>query len=84
MVLSLVSSLTRSVLLALCIISVPALVGCATPIAAQPYYESEISLGYFHERLSPYGRWFFHPRWGDVWQVQAAYRYRPYYAGRWE
>ena len=44
-----------------------------------------ISFEYFHDELAPYGRWYHHPRWGDVWRplrVQADFR--PYYRGHWD
>ena len=41
-------------------------VATTTPAAAQANFS--ISFGYFYDELSPYGQWYRHPRWGDVWR----------------
>jgi hypothetical protein len=45
----------------------------------------EISYGEFYERLSPYGQWSNHPRYGYVWYPTAIDdSWRPYTRGHWE
>jgi len=52
-------------------------VATSTPAAAQA--SINVSFGYFYDRLSPYGRWFHHARWGDVWMPTNVDRdFRPY------
>ncbi len=52
------------------------------PAAAQ---NVQIGFGYFHDQLSPYGRWYHHPRWGDVWHpLQVEADFKPYYRGHWD
>ncbi|HEX5278645.1 MAG TPA: DUF6600 domain-containing protein [Micropepsaceae bacterium] len=58
-----------------------ALVTDSKPATAQ--VSLTVSFDYFHRTLSPYGRWFYHPRWGDVWHPTVA-DFRPYYRrGHW-
>jgi len=38
---------------------------------------------YFHQRLSPYGRWGRHARYGEVWRPRVAAGWRPYTTGHW-
>jgi hypothetical protein len=59
------------------------LVATTPPAAAQANFS--ISFGYFYDELAPYGQWFHHPRWGDVWRprrVEA--NFRPYRRGHWD
>jgi len=44
----------------------------------------EVSLEYFHERLTPFGQWLNHPVWGEVWQPDAGPNFRPYFYGYWD
>lgn len=58
-----------------------ALVTDSKPATAQ--VSLTVSFDYFHRTLSPYGRWFYHPRWGDVW-VPTVADFHPYYRrGHW-
>ena len=41
------------------------------------------SLGYFHEQLSPYGRWVARGGYGEVWVPYVAAGWRPYTTGHW-
>ena len=53
------------------------------PAAAQGNFS--ISFGYFYDELAPYGRWYHHPRWGDVWHpIRVERGFRPYRNGHWE
>ncbi|HVR10049.1 MAG TPA: DUF6600 domain-containing protein, partial [Thermoanaerobaculia bacterium] len=38
---------------------------------------------YFHQRLSPYGRWDTHGSYGEVWRPRVAAGWRPYTTGHW-
>ena len=38
---------------------------------------------YFHQRLSPYGRWETHGSYGEVWRPRVAAGWRPYTTGHW-
>src|ERR1700704_3570702 len=57
----------------------------ATTAAVPAGAQFSVSIGYdnFHSRLSPYGTWSNHPRWGEVWQPRASRDFRPYYNGHW-
>ncbi|MDE2474140.1 MAG: hypothetical protein KGO48_03735 [Alphaproteobacteria bacterium] len=58
-----------------------ALVTDSKPATAQ--VALTVSFNYFHRQLTPYGRWFYHPHWGDVWMPTVA-DFRPYYRhGHW-
>jgi hypothetical protein len=46
-------------------------------------YAPGVGYDSFRARLSPYGRWTYDPRWGDVWQPRAGRDFRPYYNGYW-
>lgn len=47
-------------------------------------YGANVSFAYFYNELAPYGRWYRHPRWGDVWHpVQVEANFRPYFRGHW-
>jgi hypothetical protein len=41
------------------------------------------SIGYFHEQLSPYGRWVERDGYGQVWVPYVAAGWRPYTTGHW-
>ena len=41
------------------------------------------SIGYFHEQLSPYGRWVERDGYGEVWVPYVAAGWRPYTTGHW-
>lgn len=59
-------------------------VAVSTPAAAQQF---NITIGFndFHNRLAPYGDWYRHPRWGDVWHPTRVGRdFRPFDRGYWE
>jgi hypothetical protein len=68
------------------------LVATAPPAAAQVNFSvnigsqnGSVSFGYFYNSLAPYGRWYRHPRWGDVWHPTDVPRdFRPYYRGHWD
>lgn len=55
----------------------------APPAAAQA--EVAVSFDAFHDRLAPYGAWFYSDRWGVVWQPgNVSDDFRPYNTdGRW-
>jgi len=66
-----------------------ALLFSAAPASAQApsssqMAPSEVSLEYFHERLTPLGNWVNHPVWGEVWQPDAGPNFRPYFYGYWD
>ncbi len=64
----------------------------AQPAAAQIDFSvnigaanTSVSFGYFYNALAPYGRWYHHPRWGDVWHpIDVPPDFRPYYRGHWD
>jgi hypothetical protein len=41
------------------------------------------SMSYFHEQLSPYGRWVVRNGYGEVWVPSVATGWRPYTTGHW-
>ena len=46
---------------------------------------ADVSFDGFYRALAPYGRWYHHPRWGDVWRpIDVDAGFRPYYRGHWE
>jgi hypothetical protein len=46
--------------------------------------EGEVDVGFFYDRLAPYGDWRQHPHWGWVWSpAGVATDWRPYALGRW-
>jgi hypothetical protein len=51
---------------------------------AQPAFDPGVSPEYFAQLLAPFGQWIQHPRWGEVWQVNAGPGFRPYLNGQWE
>jgi len=56
----------------------------ASSALAQPAPEFEVSVGYFHESLAPYGRWVFVEPYGSVWvPADVAPEWRPYTQGSW-
>src|SRR5580692_3524589 len=59
-------------------------VDAATPLPAQTRAAPEVSLAYFKDRLSLFGSWLKHPKWGDVWQPDAGPHFRPYFYGYWQ
>jgi hypothetical protein len=74
--------LTAKLLAAAIAMSPIPFVATTTPAAAQANFS--ISFGYFYDELSPYGQWYRHPRWGDVWRPTRVERdFRPYYRGYW-
>ena len=59
------------------------LVATTLPASAQGNFR--VSFGYFYDELAPYGQWFHHPRWGDVWHPRRVSRdFRPYNRGHWD
>lgn len=74
--------------MALAVLAASATIGLVpehvAPASAQVSVGIRISYGYFQDRLSRYGRWIYHPRWGEVWQPRTGRYYRPYYNGAWE
>ena len=68
------------------------LVATAPPATAQVNFSlsvgsnnGSVDFGYFYNSLAPYGRWYRHPRWGDVWHPTDVPRdFRPYYRGHWD
>jgi hypothetical protein len=55
----------------------------STPAAAQAGPEGEVDLETFHRELAPYGKWFDHPKWGEVWRPDVENDWRPYTRGHW-
>ncbi len=84
--------LTTNLLAAALALSPLMLVTATPPAAAQVDFSvntgssyGPVSFGYFYNALAPYGRWYHHPRWGDVWQPTGVPRdFRPYYRGHWD
>jgi len=75
--------LTAALLAAAFAVSPIPFVATTTPAAAQ--VNLSVSFGYFYDELAPYGQWYRHPRWGDVWRPTRVERdFRPYYRGYWE
>ena len=57
----------------------------ATTLPASAQGNFRVSFGYFYDSLAPYGQWFHHARWGDVWQPRRVERgFRPYSRGHWD
>lgn len=76
------SSLARVLAVALMISPVP-LVAMTSQTLAQVTFSA--SFAYFRSALAPYGNWYSHPRWGDVWRpTRVELDFRPYYRGHWE
>src|ERR1044071_7606642 len=63
------------------VLSPVAFIEAAVPASAQTNFS--ISFGYFRDELAPYGRWYHHARWGDVWRPSER-GFRPYYRGHWD
>jgi hypothetical protein len=56
----------------------------AAPTTARAETNVSVSFNYFHSSLSPYGRWYSHPRYGRIWRPYGlAVGWRPYTYGRW-
>ena len=75
--------LTATVLAAALLLSpIPLL---ATTAEAPAQMSFSVSFGYFHSALAPYGHWYYHPRWGDVWRPsRVEIDFRPYHRGYWQ
>lgn len=43
----------------------------------------DIDLEVFYRELQPYGEWFRHERWGEVWRPNVDASWRPYTRGHW-
>ncbi len=57
-----------------------------TPNATNRVWEpvSNVDIGFFYDRLAPYGDWRQHARWGWVWSPRGvAVDWRPYTLGHW-
>lgn len=60
--------------------------GCLAPFPPPhaPAIDLEVSLGFFHEHLSPWGDWIHLEPWGLVWRpAGVGLSWRPYSEGRW-
>jgi hypothetical protein len=44
---------------------------------------AEVDVGTFYEPLEKFGRWFRHPRYGNVWSPDVDDNWRPYTRGHW-
>jgi hypothetical protein len=76
--------LQASLLAATVALSPIPLIATTAPAAAQVNISVNIGFDYFHNGLSPYGDWYYHPRWGDVWRpVRVSRDFRPYFRGYW-
>jgi len=64
--------------------TISALLATAVAVPAAAQVSVSISFDNFHNRLSPYGTWSNHPRWGEVWHPRAGRDFSPYYNGHWE
>ncbi len=60
-------------------------IGVGAPLTAPAARAQEaVTIDYFYNRLSPYGEWVQHGRWGWVWYpTKVAAGWRPYLYGRW-
>jgi hypothetical protein len=55
-----------------------------SPKAAQAQTSVSLDVGFFYDRLAPYGDWREHPTWGWVWSPRGmAVSWRPYTLGHW-
>jgi hypothetical protein len=62
----------------------PAYYGTVDTTYSDQYATTSVSFGYFYDELAPHGRWFRHPRWGDVWHpTRVEQDFRPYHSGHW-
>jgi len=80
---------------ALGLLAAASLAGCVTenvetqvvnpaPYVEPAYTEAGVSFDDFQRELEPYGRWMYHPRWGDVWRPErVGFGFRPYNNGYW-
>ncbi len=76
----------RALMLALAVGTPAAIVTTTTgsaPAVAQAGPEGEVDLETFHRELAPYGKWFEHPRYGEVWRPDVENDWRPYTRGHW-
>lgn len=55
----------------------------AAPSQALAQAGEDIDLEVFYRELQPYGEWFRHPRWGEVWRPNVDESWRPYTRGHW-
>lgn len=51
----------------------------APPLRAQ----DDMDISVFYDELEQHGRWFTHPRYGDVWSPDVDEEWRPYSRGNW-
>jgi hypothetical protein len=76
------SSTAKALAAAILISPVPLL---ATTPEAPAQMSFSVSFGYFRSALAPYGHWYYHPRWGDVWRpTRVEIDFRPYHRGYWQ
>jgi hypothetical protein len=76
------NSAAKALAVALLISPVPLV---ATTSEAPAQVSFSVSFGYFHSVLAPYGHWYHHPRWGDVWRpTRVEIDFRPYHRGHWQ
>src|SRR5258707_11541000 len=57
--------------------------GLATGAVRAQSSDWTASISYFHEQLSPYGRWVERDGYGEVWVPYVSARWRPYTTGHW-
>src|SRR5487761_621875 len=69
---------------ALAAFAYPAGAAETAPPLVQGSATAEVSLAYFEQRLTPFGHWFQHPVWGEVWQPNTGPTFRPYFYGYWQ
>jgi hypothetical protein len=63
---------------------IPIIAAAVTPAAAQVNVNVNVGFDSFYNELAPYGDWYYHPRWGDVWHpTRVSGDFRPYYRGHW-
>jgi len=51
--------------------------------AAMAQAQTRVSLGFFHDSLSPQGDWVVSAQYGNVWRPHVAFGWRPYVYGHW-
>lgn len=78
------SKASQSRLFAWLIIAAVGCFGAISGSGVQPAHAQDNVVAEFHERLTPYGEWSSHPRWGEVWiPAYVPANWAPYRDGHW-
>jgi hypothetical protein len=78
------NTLTAKLLATALLIGALPIASAMAPAAAQQFGVT-VNFNDFHRQLAPYGVWYHHPRWGDVWHPTRVERdFRPYDRGHWQ